>query len=241
MGDLDCVVRFEVDAWYDDNGEEVDLSDGPKATNEDIGTGAKSEDVLVELTKLSLNEDPIPKQSAQKNDGGSNPRIDAAIRMTKQPMNDSKDRKKPSQYKPTHVIGRGRLVPCSTLAEMKAKKKRCRLAEALPQLWFGRTPLLLHATHHEGHFTEAVERINAGDKFEDWETKQQEVLQKMVELIKELRNAAMQAMGGACVVVFENKVRPLRLEIFEDTVRKRVLPEEIVERYWPERRIASGS
>ena len=240
MGDLDCVVRFEVDTWCDDKDEKVELSDGPKGTNEDIGIGAKNQDVLVELTNLSLNEDPIPKESAQRYHKGSN-RIDAALRMTKEPMDDSKDRKKSAQYKPTHVISRGRLVPCSTLAEMKTKKKRCRLAEALPQLWFGRTPLLLHATHDEGRFTEAVERINAGDKFEDWETKQQEVLRKMVELIKELRNAAMQAKGGVCVVVCKNKVRPLRLEISEDTARRKVLPEKIVERYWRERRIASGS
>jgi hypothetical protein len=34
------------------------------------------------------------------------------------------------------------------------------------------------------------------------------------------------------VVPCENKTRPFRLEVFESTAGKMVLPEEIVERYW---------
>ena len=34
------------------------------------------------------------------------------------------------------------------------------------------------------------------------------------------------------MVLCENKTRPLRLEVFESTARKMVLPEEIVEKYW---------
>jgi len=55
------------------------------------------------------------------------------------------------------------------------------------------------------------------------------LLRKMVRLIRQLGDVASEEKGGACIVV--DKVRPLKLEVFENTARKRVLPEEIVERY----------
>jgi len=51
----------------------------------------------------------------------------------------------------------------------------------------------------------------------------------MVRLIRQLRDIASGEKGGACIVV--DKVRPLKLEVFENTARERVLLEEIVERY----------
>ena len=159
---------------------------------------------------------------------------DVLARLTKLSLDDSEAQiKKPAQnqYKPTWVVPRGHAVPSTTLAEIKAKKK-IRLAEALPQLWFGRTPLLLSAIHNEGKFTVPVHRVNVGEKFQEWEIRRQEVLQKMVGLIAELRDVARGAKGGTCVVLCEHKARPLRLEVFESMTRKMVLPEEIVERYW---------
>ena len=84
----------------------------------------------------------------------------------------------------------------TTLAEIKARKKKIRLTEELPQLWFGRTPLLLSAVHNQGKFTVPVERVNVGERFQEWETQQQEVLQKLVGLIMELRDVARDAKGG---------------------------------------------
>lgn len=203
MGELDCVVRFEADAWCEDEskGEELDTDVGP--VEGDGGSGRDYEDVLTKLTKLSL---------------------DNSKAHTKKPAQ--------NQYKPTRVVPHGHIVLSTTLAEIKTRKKKIRLAEALPQLWFGRTPLLLSAVHNQGKFTVPVERVNVGEKFQEWETQRQEVLQKMVGLITELRDVARGAKGGACVVLCENKTRPLRLEVFESTARKMVLPEEIVERYW---------
>lgn len=202
MGELDFVVRFEVDAWCEDEskGEELDNDVGP--VDEGGEPEWNNEDVLARLTKLSLDNSNAQKKKPAQN-----------------------------QYKPTWVVPRGHAVPSTTLAEIKAKK-RIRLADALPQLWFGRTPLLLSAIHNEGNFMVPVHRVNVGEKFQEWEIQQQEVLQKMVGLIAELRDVVREQKAGTCVVLCENKARPLRLEVLESTTRKMVLPEEIVKRYW---------
>lgn len=146
---------------------------------EDGGPGAGYEDVLTKLTTLSLD-------------------------------NSKSQIKKPAQnqYKPTRVVPHGHVVLSTTLAEIKTRKKKIRLAEALPQLWFGQTPLLLSTVHNQGKFTVPVERVNIGHKFQKWETQQQEVLQKMVGLITALRDVARGVKGGACVALCENKTRP---------------------------------
>jgi len=246
MGELNCVVRFEVDAWcggeVEGEGRDERASGFEGAGGLETGAVQRNGDVLTDFMKLSLGEGPSSKTSDynQEIETGQEPE-DMLRKQEHLSVDESKGRKKPAQYKPTRVIPRGCLVPCSTLAEIKTKKKKARLAETLPQLWFGRTPLLLHATHDEGTFAKQVEKINAREKFQGWEKQQQEVLRKMVRLIGQLRDIASEEKGGACIVVCENKVRPLKLEIFENTARKRVLPEEIVERYWRERTIPSGS
>jgi hypothetical protein len=55
-------------------------------------------------------------------------------------------------------------------------------------------------------------------------------LQKMVSLIGLLRKVAREAKDGACVVVYKKETRPVSLEVFESTVRQRLLPKGIVER-----------
>jgi hypothetical protein len=250
IGDLNCVVRFEVDAWCGAEGkegrkdEEHTLGLKGVAGVPEVGAGGRSGDLLQEFMNLSLAEDASHKTSAQHFEEEAaqeaNNILEKVEKLKQLPVHQSKNPKSLAQYNPTRVIPRGRHVPCSDLAEMKAKKRKARLPEALPQLWFGRTPLLLSATHEQGRFTKEVERINAGEKFEEWEEQQQEVLRKMVSLIGQLRRVANEAKGGACVVVCENKTRSLKLEVFENTARKRVLPEEIVARYWREWRSQSG-
>ena len=240
MGELNCVVRFEVDAWCgvdeEEEGKDEEHTSAFKgvaaAVVLEAGAVRGNTDVLSEFVKLSLGEDPSPKASVQNQEGETEQQAEKISGKLQQlSVAKSKYGKKPAQYDRTRVISRGRSVPHSALAEIKTKKKKARLAEALPQLWFGRTPLLLHATHDEGRFAE-VERIDAGERFEEWETKQQDVLRKMVRLIVQLRDVAREVRGGACVVVCENKVRPLMLQVSESTARKGVLPEEIVGRYW---------
>lgn len=174
--------------------------------------------------------------SGTNREEGTEQDVDAVVgKLTRLSVDESKERKKPAYYK------RARVVPCSTLAEIKTKKEKVKLAETLPQLWFGRTPLLLYATHDKGTFMEGVQRINAGERFQDWEIEERQVLRKMVWLIGQLRVVARAAKGEACVVVCEKKNRPLKMEVFESTARKGVLPDEIIGRYWQESQILSES
>jgi hypothetical protein len=248
MGKLNCVVRFEVDACCEGEGaEERSEEEHPSGCNgaagaPETGAGQGNGDLLTDFTKLSLVEGPSSERSTQNQEEGTGQKeksIEAELSYLS--AHEKKARKKPKKYRPIRVIQRGRLVPCSTLAEIKSRKKKAMLAEALPQLWFGRTPLLLHATHNEGTFTEQVKRIVAGEQFQAWETQQQEMLRKMVRLIEQLRGIAREVKGGACVVVCEKKIRPLELEVLENTVRKSVLPEEILGRYWRVGGSPSGS
>lgn len=187
-------------------------------------------------------QDASPEMSGPNQEEGTEQDVDVVVgKLTQLSVDESKERKNQVHYKRTRVISRGRVVPCSTLAEIKTKKEKVKLAETLPQLWFGRTPLLLYATHNKGTFTEEAQRINAGERFQDWEIEEQQVLRKMVWLIGQLRDVARAAKGEACVVVCEKKNRPLKLEVFESTARKGVLPDEIIGRYWQESEILSES
>ena len=165
-------MRFEVDAWC---GGEVEGASGFEgAGGLEIGAVQRSGDVLTDFMKLSLGEGPSSKTPDynQEVETGQEPE-DMPRKQEHLLVDESKGRKKPAQYKPTRVIPRGRLGPCSTLAEIKTKKKKARLAETLPQLWFGRTPLLLHAMHDKGTFAKQAEKINAREKFQGWRKQQQ--------------------------------------------------------------------
>lgn len=62
------------------------------------------------------------------------------------------------------------------------------------------------------------------------EKQQQAALQKMASLIGLLEEVAREAKDGGCVVVCKKEIRPLTLEVFESTMRQRLLPKGIVER-----------
>jgi hypothetical protein len=246
IGELNCVVRFEVDAWDGGEGtgeERIETHDsGSKdaAGTSDTSGSLRDGDVLAGFMKLSLSEGPSSTPSVQLRKAVWKDAENKLRNRKHDAVGESTQRKKEEHFRPTRVVRRGHLVPCSTLAEIKTKKRMVRLAEALPQLWFGRTPLLLHATHTDGMFA-GVERINAGERFEAWEKQQQAALQKMVSLIGLLRDIAKEAKDGACVIVCKKEVRPLTLQVLESTVRQKVLPGEIVERYWREATIPSTS
>jgi hypothetical protein len=246
IGELNCVVRFEVDAWGGDEGAEheriEDCASGGEDTAVPPETGGSQGggNVLTGFTKLSLGEGPSPKPSVQLLSPGRKG-VESKLRNQKHlSVDESTQAKKQEHFQRTHVIRRGHLVPCSALVEIKTRKGMVRLAETLPQLWFGRTPYLLHATHNDGTFVE-VERINAGEMFEGWEKQHQVELQKMVSLIGLLKEVAREAKNGACIVVCRKETRPLSIEVFESTARQAVLPEEIVKRYWRKATIPSTS
>jgi hypothetical protein len=246
MGELNCVVRFEVDAWGGGEGAEQERIEDCASGGEDTAVPPESggsqggEDVLTGFGELSLGEGPSPKPPVQLSSPGRKS-VESKLRNQKHlSVGESAQAKKQEHFQRIRVIRRGHLVPCSALAEIKTRTRMVMLAETLPQLWFGRTPYLLHATHNDGTFAE-VERINAGERFEGWEKQHQVALQKMVSLIGLLKEVAREAKNGACIVVCRKEMKPLVIEVFESTTGRAVLPEEIVKKYWREDTIPSTS
>ncbi len=198
LGDLNCVVRFEVDACL------------PKMEEQDpeceilLPSPSSGDDMSGPFEQLSLNED--------KKTGTADKTKDT----------------------PTLVVQRGRLVHSSTMAELKSRSKGSQVHKALPQLWFGRTPHLICGLHKNGTF-DKIDKIDVSKQYQDWETKYQESLRKMVNLITSLRRMTMEQKGGRCVVVYNNKVKPPSLQVFASSVNNQVLPRAIISQYWTER------
>jgi hypothetical protein len=185
IGSLDCVVRFEVDAYYDD----------PDAVPE------PAEDVATAMTQLKIQDQPQIKSSRQQNT---------------------------SAEKTTQAIQKGTLIDPSKLAEIKAKRLN-RVAEALPQLWFGRTPWFMNGNHNKGRF-DSVTIAHAEDLYPRWEENNQDRLRKMVSLLGELRRVVQATGGRAAVLVCEKKSGDLK--IYEMKRDGGVLPVDIIKRHW---------
>lgn len=195
LGDLNCVVRFEVDAccpMREGQDSECEIVLPPPASENDM---PKS------LEQLSLHEDKKTPAAGK------------------------------SKSNSTHVVHRGRLVPSSTVAEIKARSNGSQVQKALPQLWFGRTPHLICGFHKNGTF-DKIETIDVSKQYQDWETKHQDSLRKMVQLISCLRRITMEQKGSRCVVVYKHKVKPPSLEVFASSVNNQVLPKGIISQYW---------
>jgi len=129
----------------------------------------------------------------------------------------------------TRVIHRGPTRSYSHLVEIKTSR-HLDIDQALPQLWFGHVTLLLHGAHNYGQF----ERITYNEmepRFKKWEEDNQVALRKMVSLIIKFRELVLE--HGPCVVVCDAMVKPLQLDVYKSTSGKGVLPQELVERYWP--------
>lgn len=180
LGHLDCVVRFEVDAYFEDCSESSALQ--------------FMDNITTSMAQLGVNE-PQPSTSRR----GS-----------------------------THVIPKGTFIDPSKLAETKARKAE-RTMEAMPQLWFGRTPYLLVGKHVEG-VVHSTSCSHVQPQFAQWETTNQEKLCKLVSLLAELKRCVCETGTGAAVLVCEPKGAPLR--IFTAKNRKSVLPKDIVGRHW---------
>jgi hypothetical protein len=163
-----------------------------------------TDDITSAMEKLAV-EEQLPNLSAKKNTNATQAR-----------------------EKPTKVVCAGTPVPSSSLAEMKAKKAP-RIHEAMPQLWFGRTPYYLAGRHEKG-VVHSVDIIHAAEMFPVWETENQEKLGKMVELIEELKRIAKGLKDGRGVLVHSEKGGDLK--IFHGRGMGGVLPEEILRRHW---------
>jgi hypothetical protein len=193
IGPLDCVVRFEVDAYYDDPDAVLD-SESRHPTEEPIGV--------------------VTNALAQLNMVGSPPT---------QPKS-----RKPAADKPTRVVEKGVFVDASKLAEIKAKKL-ARLNEALPQLWFGRTPYFMNGNHDKGK-VHSVDINHAKSGFPRWEEANQDRLRKMVSLLTEIKSVTQGLQNRAGVLVHDEKGGPLKFYAMRNNPG--VLPNEIIQKHW---------
>jgi hypothetical protein len=191
IGPLDCVVRFEVDAYYDDP------------------------DAVLDSKSKHPTKAPIDALSAT---------------MAKMKMADPPARPKglkTSADKPTRVVEKGFFVDPSKLAEIKAKKL-ARLTEALPQLWFGRTPYFMNGNHDKGT-VHSVNIDHAQSDFPRWEEANQDRLRKMVSLLVQLRNAVARTRERAAVLVYDEKGGSLKVYEMKN---RGVLPADLISRHW---------
>lgn len=135
----------------------------------------------------------------------------------------------------TSVVLGGRIVPSSTMAELKTfqgkkfqGKKFC-VDYHLAQLWFGRTSNLLVGTHDNGRFHK-LEAIDVRRELLEWEKTHQEQLRKLAWLISELREIARRRPGGCCVLVCKASTKTAT--VYGAAKPTCVLPDYIVENFW---------
>lgn len=131
----------------------------------------------------------------------------------------------------TNVICRGHVVPCAATVEIKSRSKKLKLQKAMPQLWFSRTPRLICGIHTDGVFNK-IDEFDCASQFQEWEVRHQTALQKMVQLIEELRRTTSRAENRSCVAVYEKESKPPVLKILSFSTSKPVLPESIIARHW---------
>jgi len=193
IGPLNCVVRFEVDAYYDDPG------------------------VVLDSKSKQPRDEPISTVSAAM----------AQLNIAGLPPTQSKPRKTPAD-KPTVVVEKGTFIDPSKLAEIKAKKA-ARLTEALPQLWFGRTPYFINGNHDKGT-VHSVSISHAEKDYPRWEEANQDRLRKMVSLLAELREVVARTKERAAVLVYDEKGGPLK--VFAMKKNHGVLPSETIAKHW---------
>jgi hypothetical protein len=186
IGPLECVVRFEVDAYYED----------PDAVESD-------ESIVDAMTQLKLQEEKAAQPTPRPN---------------------------PTADKTTKATHKGTFIDPSKLAEIKAKRFD-RLGEAMPQLWFGRTPWFLNGNHNNGK-VHSVTIAHAKAEFPRWEQANQDRLRKMVSLLKELKKVVQGLEGRAAVLVCEEKGGDLRVYKMKRERDGGVLPKDIIERHW---------
>jgi hypothetical protein len=215
MGDLNCAVRYEVDAQYDDT-----------ETPEEIIPKQDDVDALIDAaSQLTIKASETDRES-QSQQSKLTEHHASAHESSFHHNNEIKA--EPLKKGDTRVIVKGINVPASKLTEIKAKK-HAPLGQCMPQLWFGRTPHLIVAKHTDG-VVHKIEYTNAGERFKDWEKENQENLRKLVNLLAILRDMVKDMDTNDAVLVCETKGGGL--ELLQNNRVAGVLPKEIINKHW---------
>ncbi|KAK4903885.1 hypothetical protein LTR49_026569 [Elasticomyces elasticus] len=127
-------------------------------------------------------------------------------------------------------------VPASRLAELKAKKK-VQISQAMPQLWFGRTPYLITGKHVDGK-VEGIICTHAAERFGGWEAQHQASLRRLVDLLAWLRDKVRGMKRERATLLYDESGSDLQM-LEGSTERggmEAVLPDDVIKKYWTGRR-----
>jgi hypothetical protein len=115
----------------------------------------------------------------------------------------------------------------TTIIELKSNDS----ARPLEQMWFGHARYCCFGKQKIGLFTRAEVKFVNHEEFEEWESKQQNLLQKLAWLLQELRTVVKEEMSEGSAVLVSLGEGEL-IEVFEAKTSVDTLPKEIVEEFW---------
>lgn len=146
--------------------------------------------------------------------------VSASVQGTVQELRATKEPSRPQETREVHGIdvittGQGVLAPLAFQASFRPhtgprwtwEREAARLRRRVPNLWIGRqTKLGIVDLIQPGQDTRpgGITVVELGDRVMTFEEQNQEGLQRLVRLLKTLRDT-VRAHGGPCVVVFSKK------------------------------------
>ncbi|KAK6330100.1 hypothetical protein TWF718_003528 [Orbilia javanica] len=158
-----------------------------------------------------------------------NPNITKSCNMVSSSQGIATDTRLKSNYTAEEAM------PQSKVAEIKTSSGRHGLNRIIPQLWFGRTPWLITASHNKGTFDEIDVSHISPEQFIDWEMKFQDPLRKVVTVIAQLRDIVSKHRGRHCIAVCKKDRRSGSRAIKVYASRspdRQPLPEGLIKRFW---------
>jgi hypothetical protein len=130
------------------------------------------------------------------------------------------------------VIERGRLVDDNTILELKSRSAGLKMQEIVPQAWISQTRNVFVGRHKEGLVENEPQRLNMGEHFPAWESKNQEHLRTLVGFISEIKEVVKRAKGAKCMLVCKMEEKPRVVRLYERNGKNFFLPKGARETCW---------
>ena len=141
----------------------------------------------------------------------------------------------PRINKSLSVVARGRPATPSDTARILTNYRTDALGELLPQLYFDRTRWLVDVTQKidnvGAHLVTEVTDLTK--HYRSWQSEHQYSLKKLVTLLATIRRFAKDN-DGRCIGICEHYRFPPKLHLFSSRITHERLPEDIIEKFWPE-------
>lgn len=118
--------------------------------------------------------------------------------------------------------------PGVTCVRFASRPEEMKLAEKMPELWFGRVPAMVDAAVSDCLEVEDATLHIASDSYKVWEEEHQSSLKVMAGFLRKLKQVTHDA-GGHCVLVGDPLGRCSLMH--EPVLKKRPVPEELVVKF----------